>query len=566
MAPSADYSSLAFFSSYDEEAILKVNAKIDGDVLISVYHARQTNLVFANKYDKILICRLYFHTGFLGGNSSSLRFKLRDMDMGSHQGQTSPDFKVVVNFRPEKEVKSMPLKCKNADLGLLFGTKDEMMNNREMMGSVISPPSGTGSGEDRASPLFVALSDDQALTSDQPKAPPRCKSKSKDSSPDHVGARGNGNENRSNSDDILISPGVGGGILPSKPAVAQPPGNLETENILLDLGEISSRTATVAPSVQQPSGSNPQYIPKEDLFSDFAAPPPPMPMGGKGSSSNIDSLLDISGSSGSDFLNPTPPMMKTSSSADNFQTSSASKSADPFGDLLGLKPTPVMTSKTTKTLSPETKPVLSTADDLVSKMLNDLDFKPQTSKPVNNGNISHVKQPVSTSNPGIGSSRPNYNVSFNNGKTNSSSATHPKTSTSNQKKVSSNTFDDLLGGFGGESTGNAGNAGKSIGEMKKAETKKTMTVEEALVFDWKEGKSRNLRALLCSLHTVIWANSRWTQCGMHQLVNENDVNKMYKKACLAVHPDKQMGTPNEGLSKLIFIELNDAWAEFNKDS
>ena len=41
---------------------------------------------------------------------------------------------------------------------------------------------------------------------------------------------------------------------------------------------------------------------------------------------------------------------------------------------------------------------------------------------------------------------------------------------------------------------------------------------------------------------------------------------MYKKACLAVHPDKQMGTPNEELSKLIFIELNDAWAEFNKDN
>ena len=108
-----------------------------------------------------------------------------------------------------------------------------------------------------------------------------------------------------------------------------------------------------------------------------------------------------------------------------------------------------------------------------------------TTKPVNNG--SHIKQPVSA-NPG-GSSRPNYNVSFNNGKATNSSAA-PKTSTSN-KKVSSNTFDDLLGGFGGESTGNAaGNAGKSIGEMKKAETKKTMTAEEALVFDWKEGKSR----------------------------------------------------------------------------
>ena len=102
--------------------------------------------------------------------------------------------------------------------------------------------------------------------------------------------------------------------------------------------------------------------------------------------------------------------------------------------------------------------------------------------------------------------------------------------------------------------------------MKKAETMKTMTAEEAQVFAWKDGKTRNIRALLCSLHTVIWPDSRWKQCGMHQLVDENGVKKMYQRACLAVHPDKQMGTPNEELSKLIFIELNDAWAEFKKDS
>ena len=68
VAPSSDYASLAFFSSYDEEAILKVNAKVEGDVMISIFHARQTNLLFANKFEKILICRLYFHTGFLGSN------------------------------------------------------------------------------------------------------------------------------------------------------------------------------------------------------------------------------------------------------------------------------------------------------------------------------------------------------------------------------------------------------------------------------------------------------------------------------------------------------------------
>ena len=47
-------------------------------------------------------------------------------------------------------------------------------------------------------------------------------------------------------------------------------------------------------------------------------------------------------------------------------------------------------------------------------------------------------------------------------------------------------------------------------------------------------------------------------------MTQSDVKRMYKKACLAVHPDKQSGTANEDLAKLIFMELNDAWSEFEK--
>ncbi len=52
---------------------------------------------------------------------------------------------------------------------------------------------------------------------------------------------------------------------------------------------------------------------------------------------------------------------------------------------------------------------------------------------------------------------------------------------------------------------------------------------------------------------------------MHQLVTFDDVKKMYRRACLAVHPDKQLGTENEELSKMIFTELNDAWSKFQED-
>ena len=58
--------------------------------------------------------------------------------------------------------------------------------------------------------------------------------------------------------------------------------------------------------------------------------------------------------------------------------------------------------------------------------------------------------------------------------------------------------------------------------------------------EWTEGKQRNIRALLCSLHSVLWPGAKWQEVGMHQLVNHADVKKMYRKACLAVHPDKQV--------------------------
>ena len=81
---------------------------------------------------------------------------------------------------------------------------------------------------------------------------------------------------------------------------------------------------------------------------------------------------------------------------------------------------------------------------------------------------------------------------------------------------------------------------------------------EETVMRWTEGKSKDIQKLLCSLHTVIWPHSGWTPC---QQVKRDDVKKMFKKACLVVHPDKTKAA-NKDLGTLIMQALNNAWEEF----
>lgn len=59
------------------------------------------------------------------------------------------------------------------------------------------------------------------------------------------------------------------------------------------------------------------------------------------------------------------------------------------------------------------------------------------------------------------------------------------------------------------------------------------------ILDWIEGKERNIRALLSTLHTVLWeGETRWKPVGMADLVTPEQVKKYYRKAALVVHPDK----------------------------
>ncbi|XP_053602975.1 cyclin-G-associated kinase isoform X2 [Plodia interpunctella] len=107
---------------------------------------------------------------------------------------------------------------------------------------------------------------------------------------------------------------------------------------------------------------------------------------------------------------------------------------------------------------------------------------------------------------------------------------------------------------------------KTMNAMRKEEMARDMDPEKLKIHEWTEGKKANIRALLCSLHTVVWEDCRWHKVDMSQLVSPADVKRNYRKACLAVHPDKQMGTANENIAKMIFMELNNAWSDFENDT
>uniref|UniRef100_A0A182JVP8 Cyclin-G-associated kinase n=1 Tax=Anopheles christyi TaxID=43041 RepID=A0A182JVP8_9DIPT len=127
-------------------------------------------------------------------------------------------------------------------------------------------------------------------------------------------------------------------------------------------------------------------------------------------------------------------------------------------------------------------------------------------------------------------------------------------------------FGDILGQQGYMFGSTKSQGPRTMNDMRKEELVREMDPERVKLMEWTEGKKNNIRALLCTVHTVLWPGAKWTKCEMHQLVSAADVKKVYRKACLAVHPDKHTGSENESMAKMIFMELNNAWTEFESDA
>ena len=96
--------------------------------------------------------------------------------------------------------------------------------------------------------------------------------------------------------------------------------------------------------------------------------------------------------------------------------------------------------------------------------------------------------------------------------------------------------------------------------------RKLEKVVKARVMAWQKEK-KNIRSLLASLHEISAPlSTSWKAMSLGELLDAGAVKKGYRKALLAVHPDKQDGADVEKkvLAQQIFDVLRDAWNVFEK--
>ncbi|XP_024538439.1 auxilin-related protein 2 isoform X2 [Selaginella moellendorffii] len=109
------------------------------------------------------------------------------------------------------------------------------------------------------------------------------------------------------------------------------------------------------------------------------------------------------------------------------------------------------------------------------------------------------------------------------------------------------------------------NQREQTAQQEQQERQRVSSTVDAQISAWVAGKEGNLRALLSSLHDVLWPGSGWQPVASSELSNEASIRKAYRKATLCVHPDKiqQRTTQEKLIAEKVFDLLKAAWTKFN---
>lgn len=118
---------------------------------------------------------------------------------------------------------------------------------------------------------------------------------------------------------------------------------------------------------------------------------------------------------------------------------------------------------------------------------------------------------------------------------------------------------------------------KAIAELRTREAAKSAAENEEDVVRqrlepklkaWGEehGKKKQLRALLCNLHTIMWEGSGWKPVSLADVLDDSKVKRVYFKASRVVHPDKTVHLDAEKrfVAKRVFDALTQAKVEFDE--
>ncbi|XP_073810387.1 auxilin isoform X23 [Danio rerio] len=595
------------------KVVFPVGVSAQGDVVISVYHMRSHAL--QAKVTNTQIFQIQFHTGFIAPGSTVLKFMKTELDACDSPEKYPQLFHVLIDIEVESTEKQKDLTppweqfpTKDLSPNVLFSCHQEHQDAL----AIADPAQGHSSCGGRVGPNEESEpSDDEmlSLSSQQSNASNEKSKAAKRPEPQAAAPPPPAAEEV----DLLGLDGDAAKIPPSSP---QPPANNTTTDLLGDLfgapptpqpascpgsaqstPRRSAQSSSPGPSPRSgntfdPFGSGPAPAPKpQDFMGAFLGPGRSSPVPPSTPTVNIQQQNSTGAWEWNKPAAAGGGFGMGSKSASTSPTSSAHgtpthqtkpNTLDPFADLGNLgaglggggsgfssKPTtPTGTGGAFPPMGSPQRPAPSPQHTASGG------WHPNTGFPSWQAGGGAQWQPQAQGTPTKAppasmphtspQNRPNYNVSFSAMSGASPGAAGPKAQPNmgTRPKVSDANFDDLLSGQG-FAGGKEKKGPKTIAEMRKEEMAKEMDPEKLKILDWIEGKERNIRALLSTMHTVLWeGETRWKPVGMADLVTPEQVKKVYRKAVLVVHPDKATGQPYEQYAKMIFMELNDAWSEF----
>uniref|UniRef100_A0A667XJH0 Cyclin-G-associated kinase n=1 Tax=Myripristis murdjan TaxID=586833 RepID=A0A667XJH0_9TELE len=626
LTTSQEYDKMKDFKMEDGRAEIPLNVTVQGDVLVVIYHARSTlGGRLQAKMASMKMFQIQFHTGFVPRNATTVKFAKYDLDACDIQEkypdlfQVNLDIEVEPRDRPSSKTPPWDgFHTKGLNPKILFSSRDEQQEILSKFGKPELPRQpGSSAFYDSESAQPAQTPEDCSVTEESPVSAETNSNnffQTLDWDVTKVSVTLDKavsfNLNLAGVDfrtqvQIVFQPSNLPYFFTLTPPPAQEAPASDTADLLglnSDPGpHPASSSSASAPhdGVQaglKASSSN------SDLLNDLFAPPAghtgavSSTGSGLGSSRQasgpdlFEDLLgsDTSGTSGFSSAHSNPPPVSNTNKRLNDPPKMTSSASQP--DLLGgwdswaASTTAGMSTTTNKSNYTNTGmwrnffwilyAHLASLAALLSSSSTSFSgpafsSKAPTSSAKPQGQSWQPGRPSSAQNkpwmPGAGSgspSKPNYNLSFSSviGGREERGVRAPGFGP--KPKVKEDDFEDLLSTQGFASKPDK-KGPRTIAEMRRQEISKEMDPLKLQILDWIEGKERNIRALLSTLHTVLWeGETRWKPVGMADLVTPDQVKKYYRKAVLVVHPDKATGQPYEQYAKMIFMELNDAWSEF----